>query len=65
MTLGCKGNQKEAIIKAQSDYFFELKHDSGYVEIFLPYLPFHNKVLQRRVSVKVNNTPVWFVTAEI
>lgn len=64
LALGCTGSVDEALVSSREEYVMRLKYQGIEVEIFLPYLPFHQDVLRRRVSHEVDGIPVYFVTAE-
>ena len=62
--LGCRGSMEEALKTSLDEHVIRLDYQGMEVEVFLPYLPYHQEVLRRRVQVEVEGVLAHFVTAE-
>lgn len=62
--LGCSGNVMEVLKRLRKDHFAVLDCGGIEVEVFTPLLPYHHKVLERRVRKDIEGVPIYFVSAE-
>lgn len=62
--LGCQGDCQRALKDSLEQYCVRLSYEGILVELFLPYLPYHQEVMRRRVRREIDGVQLWFVTPE-
>lgn len=62
--LGCQGDLQQALKDSLEHHCVRLSYEGVLIEVFLPYLPYHQHVMQRRIQHGIEGIPLWFVSAE-
>src|SRR3989338_6020791 len=51
--LGCFGGLQQAVRDSKEHYCVRLSYEGTLIELFLPYLPYHQEVIRRRVQREI------------